>query len=161
MSIYVCSFITYLGGLLVNIGVAMKSNLQLMRCSLVIQLFCWNIFHTFLKIKIKTLGLLAWLIEHCLKKSETGTYKNFFPQCKTNLKSFPIRIDCWKKCSMQWFWGRRWRVSLRNWQDYNFNQKTSSTWPKFSIGYSPHAVPLQSPQKSLMKQNMLFPVATP
>ena len=52
------------------------------------------------------------------------------------------------------------------WQDYNFNQKTSSTWPKFSICYSPYAVfPHSFPKISFWFIHslsfMLFPVATP
>ena len=123
-----------------------------MRCSLMIQLFCWNIFHTIFKIKIKTFSLANWALSLSKSPRHEAHTKTFFLNAKPTWKvpqSFPIRIDCWKKCSSDL---GRWRVSLRshNWQDYNFNQKTSSTWPKFSIGYSPYAVPCLSPENSLI-----------
>ena len=111
-----------------------------MRCSLMIQLFCWNIFHTIFKIKIKTFSLANWALSLSKSLRHEAHTKTFFLNAKPTWKvpqSFPIRIDCWKKCSSDL--GEMESFSS-NWQDYNFNQKTSSTWPKFSIGYSPYAV---------------------
>ena len=70
-------------------------------------------------------------------------------QLEKSHKVFQLELIAGKNAAV--IWGR-WRVSLRshNWQDYNFNQKTSSTWPKFSIGYSPYAVPCLSLEKSLI-----------
>ena len=70
-------------------------------------------------------------------------------QLEKSHKVFQLELIAGKNAAV--IWGR-WRVSLRshNWQDYNFNQKTSSTWPKFSIGYSPYAVPCLSPENSLI-----------
>ena len=117
-----------------------------------IQLFCWNIFHTIFNIKIKTFSLANWALSLSKSLRHEAHTKTFFLNAKPTWKvpqSFPIRIDCWKKCSTV-IWGNGMESFSSNWQDYNFNQKTSSTWPKFSIGYSPYAVPCLSLEKSLI-----------
>ena len=99
-------------------------------------------FSYFLRSRLK---LLAWLIEHCLcqKVLDMRHIQKLFSSMQNQLekshKVFQLELIAGKNAAV--IWGE-WRVSLRihNWQDYNFNQKTSSTWPKFSIGYSPYAV---------------------